>query len=733
MNRSVFALGLLSGVATWLFAAPPAFAEAPVQTAEQHENVVEFAADAVTYDTKNELITATGNVELMQEGNRILANTLTYDQKTGVVSAEGNIRLIEKSGNIVFAEKIELSDDLKDGFIQNVKALLTDDSRIAAASGKREGGAKTIFNHAVYSPCDVCADKPEKPPLWQIKAVRVVHDENKHRIKYRNAFLELWGVPIIYTPYISHADSTVQRASGLLTPKPGRSSSLGATFQLPYFIPLAQNRDITLTPMYTTAEGPVLFGEYRHHVGFGAFNAKGSITYVDQRDDLGEKTGRREIRGHLFSKGKFQMQDFANLGGLWQWRYDAQYATDDTYLRKYDITNTDTLTTDLIMERFYGRSYGIASAYHFQGLRIEDRPSLTPIALPMLSYHYVSKPGFMGSKFLVDANMMALTRTGGMDTRRVSLSGAYELPYIANTGDLFKLTTSLRVDAYQISNAENPDSVINAGRNGFTSRALPQMTLEWKHPFVSYKGSVQQTIEPLVTVVASPKGGNPASIPNEDSRSFELDDLNLFSANRFTGLDRWDGGTRVAYGVRYGVYGAQTQARILVGQVYQAERSDIFVQGTGLDGHWSDYIVGINVNFSPYLDLIHRMRIDKESFAFRRNETDVTVGPKAFKLTVGYLDINRDIEGSGADSNDLENRREIRTSARYLINDHWSTRGSYIRNLKDGGKSIYSSAGLLYEDECIQFEVSYNRRYTRDRDIEPSTSINFRIVLKHLG
>ncbi len=742
MKRSLVAFGILSGLSYGLASGAPALAQSldGENAAPRSDTLndlasdnVEFAADRLTYDSRNNLLIVEGNVVLSQGPRTIYADSVTYNQLTGVVHATGNIRFTDDQGNVLFAEELDIKDDLKNGFINNVKALLSDDTRIAAREGRHENGDTTIFKRAVYSPCDVCGLAEGEAPLWQIKAVKVVHDGKKRRITYRHAYLELFGVPIAYTPYISHPDPTVHAASGFLAPNIGRTSELGAILRAPYYISISRDKDLTIEPVITSAEGPVLFGEYRQNVGFGQFDANGSVTYVDQRDDLGLKTGDEVFRGHFFTRGRFKLDDFANLGGDWQWRYDAQAVSDDTYLKRYNISETDTLTSDLVLERFKDRSYGALSTYHFRGLRVEDKAGLTPIVLPMLEYHYIGAPGFFGSKVTMDANALAITRTDGMDTRRISLQGAWQVPFITSAGDVLNFKASLRGDAYDVEDSSNPDSAANAGENGFTGRVMPQLKFDWRRPMVKYGKTTHQIIEPLVTIVASPDGGNPDEIPNEDSRSFELDDLNIFAANRFTGLDRWDGGSRVAYGMRYGIYGRETQARITIAQSYQLDKNDVFGEASGLTGNWSDYVLALNVTFSPYFDYIHKLRLDKDSFTVRRNELVTTFGPKSFKLSVGYLDINRNLDDPNEDSNDLEDRREVRTSARYDINENWSTYSSYTRNLKDGGKSIYADAGVLYQNECVQFKVTFRKRFIRDRDIEPSTSINFGFVLKHLG
>ena len=106
-------------------------------------------------------------------------------------------------------------------FIRDIRVLLSDRSRLAAASGLRTGGNTTVFKKGVFSPCELCRDDPTRAPLWQLKAVEIEHDQEEQVIRYRDAWMEIFGIPIFYTPYFEHPDPTVERKSGLLAPTVG--------------------------------------------------------------------------------------------------------------------------------------------------------------------------------------------------------------------------------------------------------------------------------------------------------------------------------------------------------------------------------------------------------------------------------------------------------------------------------------------------------------------------------
>ncbi len=348
-------------------------------------------ADEITYDPNQDLIVATGNVEIAQ-GTRILfADTVSHNRRLDTVTASGNVILLEPTGEVLFADRIELSDEMKRGVVRDIGVLLTDGSRFAANGAVRTGGNRTDMRKAVYSPCRLCPENRGRSPLWQIKAARVIHDQRRQNIEYRDAFLEAFGIPIAYTPYFTHPDPTVKRRSGFLTPSYASRSQLGLTIEVPYYFNLAPYRDVTFAPIFTSKEGVVLTGEYRERTHNGAFEFSGSVTGPRRRGNNGERVGGREIRGHIDGSGQF------NVSNTWRWGFQLERASDDTYLRRYGFNFGDTLTSRLYLEGLRGRNYASVNGYAFQGLEINDDPGQTPLVLPIADYNYISGPGALGA------------------------------------------------------------------------------------------------------------------------------------------------------------------------------------------------------------------------------------------------------------------------------------------------------------------------------------------------
>jgi len=670
---------------------------------------VHLSADEMMFDQEQGLVTASGNVEIIHGQRRLRADAVTYNQKTDIVAATGNVSLTEPGGERIFGDRMEVTGDLRDATIEAIGVILTDRSRLAAAGARRSGGTIIEMRRGVYSPCNLCKTDPTRPPLWQVKAVKIVHDADTKTIEYRDAWLEVFGVPVAYTPYFSHPDPTVKRKTGFLAPSIGHSSDLGSIVRIPYYFNISPHQDATVTALATSDEGSGAIGEYRHRFRNGTIDATGSLIGGDHE---------REIRGHIDAKGRFDLDDTWRLG------FDINRATDDTYLRRYGFGSPESLNSRLFVEGFRRRNYFSANAYAFQGLQTTDDPGLEPLVLPMVDYNHVGETDRFGGETVLDVNLLAITRTGGSDTRRLSIRPGWRLPFIGPLGDAYKVSFSLNGDFYHVDELERSGKTKFTGASG---RVVPQVMVDWRYPFVKSGATFNHVVEPIAVVAYSPNGGNSPNTPNEDSREIEFDDTNLFSPNKFTGIDRIEGGARVNYGIKWGVYGkGGGSTSFFIGQSYRPRSDDTFATGTGLEENFSDIVGRVKINPGRYMNLVYRTRFDVDNLSQRRNEVALTAGVPALNVSANYLFIEsqRDSEFAG--------REEIVYSATSQLNRFWRIAFSGVNDLV-ANETRAIGAQLVFENECLVLTTDARRTFYEDRDVKPSDQITFRVVLKTLG
>ena len=403
-------------------------------------------AEKMVYNPQTHEVSAEGHVEINQDKRILFADKVIYNQETDVADAVGHVVVLEPSGQVYFADKVRLNNELKVGVIKDFKAIMVDKSRFAANTATRVSDTITKLEQAVYSPCQVCKDNPNQAPLWQIKADKVKISEDSQSIMYHDAEMDVYGIPVLYTPFFSHPTPNSDNESGFLTPLYRNSSVFGPSVQVPYYFAIAPNMDLTLTPIFNSNYGDVLTGEFRHLTETGGYKIKASITDPQKLDDAGNPVPGNQIRGHIEGVGKFDLDDD------WAWGFSGKRATDDTYLSRYHFGGETNLTSTAYINQIKNRDFIEIRGLTFQGLSVGNDPATTPLVLPMTQTHFESAPGYLGSRLTLDTNTNVVYRETGPQSRRASVTGAYNLPVITPSGSLFDFTAKMRGDIYSVEN-----------------------------------------------------------------------------------------------------------------------------------------------------------------------------------------------------------------------------------------------------------------------------------------
>ncbi|WP_162906847.1 LPS-assembly protein LptD [Algihabitans albus] len=691
-----------------------------------------ITADELVYEDELGIITASGNVEIAQDASVLLADSVSYNQNTEIVVASGNVSLLNENGDVYFSEYAELTGDLQEGFIQGIRSLMSDGlTRVAAARGIRTTDNRTVFDDAVYSPCPLCRSNPDRPPIWQLSARKVIHDQEAREVRYRDATLDVFGVPVFYMPYFEHPDPTVNRKSGLLTASWRSTEFLGFQATTPYFWVIDDNIDATITPTFTTKQNPYLNLEYRHRFPAGAIELRGSGTIADRENRDGEIDQDR-FRGHIDANGNF------TLDSRWRTGFNIFRVSDDTYDQLYDLDVPETRArteSNVFVEGFGGRNYFTANAFSYQSLRSEEDDDVQPLILPELDFNYVSQPLVANSLLTADANLLYLTRQQGRRMARASLVTGWTLPYTSDWGDVWTFRTSLQTDGYwtEGNDPDNPNDLDPQNGEDADSvfRAFPQASLEWRYPWAIQSGGWEQIIEPIAQFVAAPNGNwfNRGDIPNEDSLGFEFDDTTLFAPNRFSGLDRVDPGVRADYGLQYTLYtGEESFSQVFLGQSWRLSDTDVFAEGSGVEGDGASDIVG-RVIFSPISEIYtaYRFRLDQESLEARVQEVTAGFGNQTLRLELDYtFTASQERDGGFAE------RETAGLTVSSRLSENWFVRGRIEQDLA-ANELQTASASLTYTDECLLVSLSVEERNFDDRDIESDTRFLLTIGLAQLG
>jgi len=707
---------------------------APAATAEAPRKI-DFEATELSYNNEADIVTARGNVILRSEDRSVRADEVTWDRKTGRILASGNIRMVDEAGNQLFTDQVELTEEFDTGAMSELLIALRAGGRLAARSAERGENGVAVLTDAAYSACAVTGeDGCAQNPSWRVTARRVIYDQAASRVRFEGAMLELFGARILPMPGL--AIRTDGRAeSGFLVPDVRVTQVNGLELSGEYYWRVADNADLTLGAFVFSNAAPMASAKWRHLTEKGAYQVTGYATFSDRATDFtGGESLRTDPRGYLDANGRFQFSPDWSLTG------SIRLASDRTFLRRYDISRDDRLRSTINLERITDRSYLSIAGWATQTLRLNADQGQVPLALPAVDFRQKIGNSVLGGNLMVQANSLALLRNDGQDTQRAFAGAQWDLKRLTGMGQLVTLTALVRGDVYNTSNTLATTTLSYRGTEGWTTRGIATAAIDIEWPFVGEAFGGTQVFKPRLQFVASPKVRNLA-VPNEDARAIDLEDSNLFALNRFPGYDRVEDGSRVTWGVDWELQRPGWRVRSTIGQSFRLERPEpgLFPEGTGLSERVSDFVGRTEVRFRNLVSFTHRFRLDKDSFAVRRNEIDATIGSRRTYLEVGYLRLDRNI----ATVEDLRDREELRAAARVAIGRRWSVFGSGVFNLTDpdedpvfqpdGFEPIRTRLGIAYADDCIEFGATWRRDFIDAGDARRGNAFQLFFALRNLG
>jgi len=766
VRKAIFAvvLGLLLS-ALGLATSPTAFAQSftynprppkPVTQRPANDGQMLVQATEVDYDYNNSRVSAVGNVQLFYNGTSVEADKVIYDQKTKRLHAEGNIRMTDVDGKITYADILDLSDDYRDGFVDSLHVDTADATRMAATRADRSSGNYTVFENGVYTACAPCKDDPKKPPLWQVKAVRIIHNQLDKMLYFENAQLEFFGVPLAYIPYFSAPDPTVKRKSGFLTPGISSNTTYGYAVEVPYYWAIAPDYDATFNPRFMSQQGVLMQAEFRQRLMDGSYQIR--AYGIDQLDPgaFAGQVGDRDFRGGVETKGEFALND------KWVWGWEGIVLSDYMLLSDYRLSvykdafsSFLTLPTEATSQIFLtgvgNRSYFDARTIFY--LSLSGAQTQVPVVWPVVDYSNVINHSVLGGEVSYKTNFTNLTRTDAVfdpitaaaaangscvantadsaqsitkqncllrgmpgTYTRASAEVDWRRSFTDSAGEIWTPFASLRADAINadISNQPGVSSFLPVGDTQ-ALRMMPTVGLEYRYPFINVQPWGSTTIEPIAQVIIRPNESYAGKLPNEDSQSMTFDTSNLFEVDKFSGWDRVEGGGRANAGVQ-----ATTQfdrggsITAVFGQSYQLFGLNSFaVQDvtntavdSGLQTPKSDYVASLAYSPNRTYTLAMRARFDQATGEVQRFETEASANFDRWSVSILYGDY-----AAQPDLGFLTRREGILVSGSVKVAANWVAQGAARWDLVANQINQYV-VGAGYVDDCFVLAANYVTSYS---------------------
>jgi LPS-assembly protein len=783
-----FALGFMTAVAINFVTIAPAAAQSftynpqpprpkPPRVANDNQMLVQ--AVEVDYDYNNSRVSAVGNVQMFYNGTSVEADKVIYDQKTKRLHAEGNIRMTDADGKITYANSLDLSDDYRDGFVDSLRVDTEDQTRMAATRADRSSGNYTVFENGVYTACAPCRDDPKKPPLWQVKGARVIHDQNDKTLYFENAQLEFFGVPMAYIPFFSTPDPTVKRKSGFLMPGYVGTTGTGIGIEVPYYWAIAPDYDATFTPRFTSKQGVLMQAEFRQRLNDGAYQVR--LYGIDQLDPgaFAGQPGDRQFRGGFETKGEFALND------KWVVGWEGVMLSDYFFMSDYRLSQFKdpyasflNLPTEAISQLYLtgvgNRSFFDARTMYY--LSFSGNQQQVPVVYPVIDYSNVFNYSILGGEVSYKTNFVNLTRndaafdpitttatTNGLCTAlsadpmarlpsqcvlrgvpgtytRATAEVQWRRSYTDPLGQIWTPFAILRADAIN-ANISNQPGVSNFLPVGDTQalRVMPTIGMEYRYPFINVQPWGSTTIEPIAQVIIRPNETYAGKLPNEDAQSMVFDTSNLFSVDKFSGYDRVEGGGRANVGVQ-----ATTQfdrggtVKVLFGQSYQLFGMNSFAvqdaTNTGVDSGLqraaSDYVGSVDYSPNRTYTFSVRTRLDQQTMNVQRFEAEAKANFDRWSVAMTYGDY-----AAQPDIGYLTRREGILTSGSVKVAPNWVLTGAARWDL-EANKIDQYVVGAGYVDDCFVLAANYVTSYSYTAGTAPPVlnhTIMFQLGLRTLA
>jgi len=732
----------------------------------QQKDIYNFSADKLTYSQDNNIIEAAGNVVAKnQEGQQISADRIIYNKANQQLKTFGNSKFSDSKNRTLTAENFEynlekkiITADNKVKFSDNYKNIyyfskLNADDKFNEIIGynlnsdlnKEKFQSKDKFNEFVeprlsgkevsikdnitiikdgkFTSCKSTNEK-EGCPYWNLNANLVTHDKENKKITYKNATLDLNDIPILYTPYFSHPDPSVKREAGFLAPSfSSLSSDIGATIKIPYFYPISQSADFTISPVYYFKQNPLLLGEYREKFKNGDLSLEAGLTEGYKEITTSQTDGSRH---HLYGNLNLNFTDKI----LDQSEFNAKFqrVNNPTYLRVNKINSTvdgfkrnlvkedDTRLTNEIYLNSFGKNENLnfkTAAY--QNISTSKSSDQYEYLLPEIIY---SKYNLLDNNNLnFSSNFKSLnTNTNQNKTTFINnLDYSTSEFYNTNLGVGYKFLTKINNINYY-SDYKTPNENLNSQIN-------PVVGLDASLPFAKLSKESEQYLIPRVLTRYSP-----GKMTNAKSNDTTLNIDNLFSINRMNSDELIEKDLSFNIGLdwmwkeKISNKNKPAEAGISIGQVIKFNEDPDMPIKSSLQSKNSDLVTKANYLSPGNFDVTLKNTLDNGFNHIYYSDLNVKTFLKQGEINFNFYEKNSHI-GS---------ERYAKADLTSYLTDNTKLTISTDRNLKTDLTNSHK-LGIENENECIRYGFYLQKNYSSDKDLKPATSVFFGVTLLPFG
>ncbi|WP_375318570.1 LPS-assembly protein LptD [Candidatus Tisiphia endosymbiont of Oplodontha viridula] len=672
-----------------------------------------LSTDYIEYNQKEQFIYAKGNVQIILDSYFLTANSLIYDIRQDQLWAEGNVRITEQQNRVqnkvILGEFVILKDKLKAGIISDFVLHFGDNTLLASKVAERVNEDVFRLHNSTFTPCKILCNQK---PIWQISAKNTEIDLHENKMVYKHLFFEVYGIPIFYTPYFSYPTPKASAKSGILIPGV-HDSALG----IPLYYRAKSNLDFTLTPRvfwkkhnntYTIFE---LEARYKpNESDYISLDANyGKVPYSLKNGAITVKNTKVNSY-YLLSNGNFTKNDY-------RYGFKLQRTSDKAYLKNYYNNYIPYLTSKLYLEHVNNYNYLLMEGMYFEGLGTNDSSNTNPLIFPRIrTKNVIPLNDNETTNLVVENNALIYKERSGRELGQVALQLAVDNNFLTSSGHLFNITLRNRSDIYFINHLYSN----NSRHNKVLARNIPEIQNTWRYPLAgSIFDKASLFIEPIISATIGRKHNSNKKFSFIDPSKYELSENNIFSSNRYSGIDHHEFDNRLSYGINSSILSEQNYSSLFLGQTY----NNNLINNKSIDN--IENVGRISSSLSDKIELFYRFRKSKD-FKPIRDELGGSLNFKTIQLTVGLVQISNLQKYYFTNELTGNKIRQLYYNFTYQLAENWSVDYDMRVDWSKNKINILSkSIQVTYLNDCVRIAGRLSDTYMGDnsRGIKKASAV----------
>ena len=662
-------------------------------------NNTEVEADLMTRGA-DEIIYFSGNVEMTQFSQSLLADRLTIDNSTEQVSAFGNITF-ENPDYRLQTEFMTMSQHDQTAYFASPSFILPEQHiRGTARAIVKFDDSLSQYQDILYTTCD------PGDSAWHMTAGQLDMNRASGRGTAHHATIYIQDFPVLYLPYLMFPIDD-RRMSGILTPTIGFSDTDGSSLSVPVYWDIATNLDATITPAWYADRGVQLNTENRYLFK----NHSGQL-------DLSHLDDNKTNDSRWFQKWVHKADLGSGITADIEWREVSDSAFFDDFESLGDSNDdVDHLERHITLKH---DSQLWQSSLLWQAYQTPD----TTIAITGRPYRRLPTLRIDSRFNAFDNGFRFNTKNEWVQFDHESSSNVvgtrtHLLPYLSweqsDSWYFFKPKLEYALTDYQLDN--------NSLGSNSVQREIPIFSLDTGLFFdreMSSGNNWSQTLEPRLYFLRTPYEDQ-SNIPVFDSAQLSDSYDNFFKSNRFSGSDRIGDANQVTLGIGSRILDNDSGAQLLyarIGQIFYADERRVSIDGSTETSLKSNIIAETTINPNTSLSINTKLVYQQATESISQKELSINYLHNRYAANLEYFFNDTVLE-------------QAAISMVYPINSQWTLVAKYHESLLLE-KPVENLFGVNYESCCWGIKILASET-SNDSFTETDNTIFFEFTLKGLG